>query len=154
VTIDVRPVVASELAAAIAIMIVGSLSPEDERPDDLAPYEAALAATRREGGEFLVAVDGSEVVGVCQLIVFTHLQHGGGRCAELESVHVRADRRSEGIGALMLAEAERRAAAAGCYRIQLTSRVVRSDAHRFYLANGYDQSHLGFKKLIGSRSPL
>ena len=36
----------------------------------------------------------------------------------------------------------------GCYRIQLTSRNVREDAHRFYLANGYGQTSQGFKKFF------
>ena len=38
-----------------------------------------------------------------------------------------------------------RARAAGCYRIQLTSNKVRSDAHRFYLRHGFVNSHEGFK---------
>ena len=35
-----------------------------------------------------------------------------------------------------------------CYRIQLTSRNVREDAHRFYLANGYGQTSQGLKKFF------
>jgi GNAT superfamily N-acetyltransferase len=148
VTLEVRPAADGELSAAVAIMVAGSLAPEDERPDDVGRYERALGEIRRAGNEVLVAVDDGEVLGVCQLLIFTHLQHAGAPCAEVESVHVREDRRSEGVGAALLAEAERRAAASGCYRIQLTSRTERVDAHRFYLANGYAQSHLGFKKLL------
>ena len=33
-----------------------------------------------------------------------------------------------------------------CYRLQLTSRNVRLDAHRFYVANGFEQTSHGFKK--------
>ena len=40
------------------------------------------------GGTVLVAELESESVGVCQLIVFRHLQARGGLCAEVESVHV------------------------------------------------------------------
>jgi hypothetical protein len=36
----------------------------------------------------------------------------------------------------------------GVYRIQLTSRNVREDAHHFYLANGYQLTSQGFKKLL------
>jgi GNAT superfamily N-acetyltransferase len=56
--------------------------------------------------------------------------------------------RSRGIGASMLRAAEELARVRGCYRIQLTSRNVREDAHRFYLANGYDQTSQGFKKFF------
>jgi GNAT superfamily N-acetyltransferase len=87
-------------------------------------------------------------VGLCQVIIFQHFQHAGGWCCELESVHVRDDRRSQGIGAKLLEAAEALARERGCYRVQLTSRTVRVDAHRFYLANGYDQTSQGFKKFF------
>ena len=90
----------------------------------------------------------AEVVGVCQLLVLRHLQHAGGRCAEIESMHVRSDLRSRRVGEALLDEVEVRARSLGCYRIQLTSNLARLDAHRFYTRNGYAASHLGFKKLL------
>jgi GNAT superfamily N-acetyltransferase len=48
----------------------------------------------------------------------------------------------------MLLAAEELARDRGCYRIQLTSRTVREDAHRFYLAHGYGQTSQGFKKFF------
>lgn len=146
--ITVRPVADHELRDAVTVMLGGSLDLANERPNEPALYERALASIREEGNEVLVALDGDEVVGVTQYLTFTHLQHGGGRCCEIESVHVRADRRSQGIGAAILREVERRAREEGCYRIQLTSRNVRADAHRFYETNGYSQSHQGFKKTL------
>ncbi len=85
--------------------------------------------TRRQRGDVLVAELDGDVVGVCQVIIFQHFQHAGGWCAEIESVHVRGDRRSQGIGAAMLHAAEELAKVRHCYRIQLTSRNVREDAH-------------------------
>ena len=38
------------------------------------------------------------MVGVCQLVVFRHLQARGGLCAEVESVHVHPVWRGQGIG--------------------------------------------------------
>jgi GNAT superfamily N-acetyltransferase len=96
----------------------------------------------------LVADVDGDVVGVCQVIIFQHFQHAAGWCCEIESVHVRSDMRSRGIGAQLLGAAEALAQERGCYRIQLTSRNVREDAHRFYLANGYDQTSQGFKKFF------
>jgi GNAT superfamily N-acetyltransferase len=98
----------------------------------------------------LVAVDDGDVVGVCQVLIFQHFQHAGGWCCEIESVHVRADRRSQGIGGALLDTAEAFAHERGCYRIQLTSNIVRSDAHRFYVAHGYSATHQGFKKFFSS----
>ena len=84
-------------------------------------------------------------MGVCQLIVFRHLQHRGGRCAEIESVHVHPDFRGSGIGSALLRDAVERARRLGCYRVQLTSNIVRADAHRFYERLGFVPSHAGFK---------
>jgi GNAT superfamily N-acetyltransferase len=105
--------------------------------------------TRRRGGDVIVAEFDDEVVGICQVMVFQHFQHQGGWCCELESVHVRSDLRGRGIGAQLLRTAEQLAREKGCYQMQLTSRSVRDDAHRFYRANGYDQNSQGFKKLLG-----
>jgi GNAT superfamily N-acetyltransferase len=87
-------------------------------------------------------------VGVCQLIVFRHLQSRGGLCAELESVHVHPEHRGGGIGAALVGAAVARARELGCYRVQLTSNVARPDAHRFYERLGFVPSHLGFKMLL------
>lgn len=124
------------------------MAPEGEDERDVDAYWRAVEETRRRRGEVLVAEVDGEVVAVCQVLIFPHFQHTGGWCCELESVHVRSDRRAQGIGAMLLARAEVIAREQGCYRIQLTSRNVREDAHRFYAANGYVASHQGFKKFL------
>ena len=95
-----------------------------------------------------MAVRHGEVVGTCQLITFRHLQHGGGRCAEIESMHVRPDVRGTGVGGVLLEAAVEAAVVAGCYRVQLTSNAARTDAHRFYERHGFVASHVGFKRLL------
>ncbi|HEY5112433.1 MAG TPA: GNAT family N-acetyltransferase [Acidimicrobiales bacterium] len=144
----VRPIEIGDLEAASLVVQGGSLTPEVEDEENLEAYWAAVEETRRRRGDVLVAEVGGEVVGVCQVIVFPHFQHTGGWCAELESVHVRGDLRSQGIGTLLLAGAEALARERGCYRVQLTSRNVRSDAHRFYTAQGFEQTSQGFKKSL------
>ena len=116
-----------------------------ETPGDPAPYAHALREIHGSDGGVLVAQLDGEVVGVCQLIVFRYLQARGGRCAEIESVHVHPDWRARGIGTELMEAAIARARAAGCYRVQLTSNEVRHDAHRFYERLGLTASHLGFK---------
>ena len=144
----VWPIAEHEVAAAVQLINAGSLTVPIEDLDSLKSYVAAIVETRKRGGEVFVADLDGEVVGVCQVIVFRHLQHRGGRCAEIESVHVRSDVRSKGIGAALLRASEKFALTKDCYRIQLTSNNQRADAHRFYVANGYAQSHQGFKKSL------
>jgi len=77
--------------------------------------------------------------------VFRHLQAKGGRCAEIESVHVHPDHRGSGVGTALLRDAVARARALGCYRVQLTSNARREDAHRLYERLGFSPTHVGFK---------
>ena len=125
----------------------GSLHPGAEDPKDREPYEEALAEILGDPGPstVLVAEVDGLVIGTCQLLVLRHLQRRGGRCLEIESMHVDAAWRNRGIGAMLLEAATERGTALGCYRVQLTSNVERTDAHRFYETNGFVASHLGFK---------
>jgi len=144
----VRPIEYDDVTAAIELLMDGSLMPEFEDVTKVDHYWSAVEEMRRQRGDVVVAEVNGEVVGVCQVIIFQHFQHAGGWCGEIESVHVRSDSRSRGIGAQMLLAAEELARERGCYRIQLTSRNVREGAHRFYLANGYVQTSQGFKKFF------
>lgn len=127
----------------------GTLHPDAEQPHDPRPYAEALEELAGGPSVVLVAELDGQVVGFGQLLVFRHVQHAGGRCAEVESLHVAASYRSRGVGGALLGEMERRAADLGCYRIQLTSNLERPDAHRFYEDHGYVASHRGFKKPLG-----
>lgn len=148
VTVTIRPINYDDVTAASLVVQGGSLTPEHENERDVDAYWRAVEETRRRRGDVLVADLDGEVVGVCQVMVFPHFQHTGSWCAELESVHVRSDIRGQGVGAKLLAAAEEIARREGCYRVQLTSRNVRDDAHRFYLANGFELTSQGFKKLL------
>ena len=146
--LSVWPIAEHEVRAAVEILIAGSTSPDAEDLDDLESYIEAIVETRNRDGEVFVADLDGEIVGVCQVIIFPHFQHTGGWCCELETFYVREDLRSQGIGAQLLVAAESFARERGCYRVQLTSRNYRVDAHRFYQTHGYDQGSQGFKKLL------
>ena len=146
--LQLRGIERHEVAAAVALIEESTLTPGVEDARRLEEYWDAVLETRRRDGELLVALENGEVVGMCHIILFRHFQHTAGWCCELETVYVRSDRRSAGIGAAMLAFAEDFARARGCYRVQLTSRNPRVDAHRFYLRNGYEQTSQGFKTLL------
>jgi GNAT superfamily N-acetyltransferase len=147
--IVVRTATPDDAGVLVDLLAAGALVTSGEDPVDLAPYRAALAdIAATSGTDVLVAERDGEVVGTCQLITFRHLQHHGGRCAEIESMHVRPDLRGSGVGGVLLGAATAAARAAGCYRIQLTSNAVRTEAHRFYRRHGFDPSHVGFRRLL------
>jgi GNAT superfamily N-acetyltransferase len=147
--IVIRPATPEDAGVLVDLLAAGALAPSTGDSRDVAPYRAALAdIAASPETEVLVAVRQGVVVGTCQLITFRHLQHGGGRCAEIESMHVRADLRGTGVGGVLLEAAVEAARAAGCYRVQLTSNAARTDAHRFYQHHGFEPSHVGFKRLL------
>jgi predicted GNAT family N-acyltransferase len=76
----------------------------------------------------LVAVDGGEVVGTCRLLI----EPGG--TARFGRLCVRASARGTGVGALLLAEAEREARAGGARRIGMHAQT---DALALYRRAGF-----------------
>jgi GNAT superfamily N-acetyltransferase len=113
-------------------------------------YEAAYAAIAASPLSTLYVVEkDGEVVATFQLTFTRTLTNRGRLRASLESVQVREDQRSRGIGATMVAFAEKEARLRGAGLVQLTSNKKRTDAHRFYERLGYAKSHEGFKKLLG-----
>lgn len=145
----VREAVPADAIRLAELLHSGAVRPGKEDPTDLAPYERALREIEHTpGNSVLVAQHGGKVVGVCQLIVSRHLQCRGRLSANLESVHVDEAFRGRGIGGILVEAAIQRAAKEGCDRVQLLSNKVRADAHRFYRAHGFEQSHEGFIRTI------
>jgi GNAT superfamily N-acetyltransferase len=143
----VRPARGADLPRLVELLDFGSLDVGREDPRNMDRYQQALVEIEATPGcELLVAEVGGEVVGVCQLIVFRHFQSMGGRCAEIESMHVHPEWRGKGIGGLLLERAVSQATSHGCYRVQLTSNKKRDEAHRFYQRHGFVRTHEGFKR--------
>jgi GNAT superfamily N-acetyltransferase len=150
--IEIRSATVADTETLVGLLVAGALTVAETAPGpgaDLGPYRAAVdEIASSSGGDILVAVDRGRVVGMCQLILFRHLQAHGGLCAEIESMHVSVEHRSRGIGSLLLEAAVQRAVAAGCYRVQLTSNTRRTEAQRFYQRHGFVPSHVGYKRLL------
>lgn len=147
-SLTIRHAVEADVPALVRLLVAGAVpgtAEDKEDTTDLGPYRAALAEIESVGNAVLVAVERGVVVGMCQVIYLRHFQACGGRCAELESVHVRADCRARGIGSALVGAAVDEAQSRGCYRVQLTSNAVRDDAHRFYWRLGFEPTHVGFK---------
>ncbi len=78
------------------------------------------------------------------LMIFCSPSHNGTPQALLDAVVVQRDRRSAGLGAIMLEHAMHYAAVAGCYKLMLSSNIKRTDAHRFYEGFGFSQHGISF----------
>jgi GNAT superfamily N-acetyltransferase len=109
-------------------------------------YLLAFEAIDRDPNQYLaVCCDADRVLGVLQLSFLPYLTYQGGWRALIEGVRTAADARSQGIGRFMFEWAIGQARARGCHLVQLTTDKARPDAHRFYLALGFEATHEGMK---------
>jgi len=139
--------VAADVAAVVALLADDALGAARETAD-LETYRAAFARMQTEGTNRLIVGedDTGRIVATYQITVISGLSLRAARRALIESVRVAADLRGQGIGALLMADAEARARAAGCRLMQLTTHASRKDAHRFYDRLGFTPSHIGYKR--------
>lgn len=120
--------------------------PEEERKERLRTLLAAIQTDPHQ--QFWTARMDTEIVGTFQLSVLPTLAYGGGWRGQLESVHVRTDRRGQGIGTAMMQFAFDLCRERQCTVVQLTSNKTRTGAHRFYERLGFEKSHEGFKRTL------
>lgn len=112
-------------------------------------YETAFRRIAESADSRLYVVrQGSVVIGTFELTFMPVIYGLGAHRAILEGVQVLADRRSLGIGRLILKFVEQEARDMGAKSVLLTSNKKRLDAHRFYEKNGYHKGHDGFKKIL------
>ena len=91
---------------------------------------------RPERGRFLVAVDGSDVVGFAALSFLWTLEHGG-RAAWLDELYVVPGRRGRGIGRALLATAYDVARDAGAVALDLEIEKEHARAANLYRREGF-----------------
>ena len=137
-----------DVAALVALLSDDALGAARESTD-MAPYLAAFDAIAASPAQQLIVGEAEgRIVATCQVTLLPGLSRQGATRALVEAVRVAGDLRSSGIGAALMAEAEARARAAGAVLIQLTTDKSRHRAHAFYERLGYEQSHLGYKKVL------
>lgn len=133
--------------AAIVSMLADDVLGQGREAAELEPYLVAFDAMQDEPHNLLiVGVDTEgQLVATYQLTLISGLSLSATRRAQIESVRVASHLRGAGVGTQMLEDAKTRARAAGCGLLQLTMNQSRSLSHRFYEAQGFEASHVGFK---------
>ncbi len=96
----------------------------------------------------LLAVEGELLYGYAHLRIAHDLIDS--ETAVVASVIVRESRRRQGVGSRLIAASETWARQSGRSRLLLRTNVVRTGAHAFFVALGYDESstHLEFIRLL------
>lgn len=144
----VRPAAPADEAAVLALL-AELFDPPASRP---VGYTRALGAegfrhaVAAPDADVLLACDGPVAVGLASVYVLFPSMRFGPRCW-LEDLVVSRARRSGGTGRLLLDAASAWGRAHGCTELGLTSAAARADAHRFYVANGMEQSQKFTRRL-------
>jgi len=95
---------------------------------------------------YLVARKANKIVGVCSLVIKADLHYL--KTAIIDELIVDINFRKQGIGKKLLNMAFEIAKKRKCYRVELNSNMARTDAHKFYEANGFEKSSYYFKKKL------
>jgi len=94
---------------------------------------------------YLVAAEADVVLGY----ISCHgqiLLHHCGLVYEIQEMFVVKEHRSKGIGALLLKALEERIAGDDHKLLEVSSNLRRKDTHRFYLLNGFSETHFKFTR--------
>lgn len=149
----IRPATEEDIEAIVALLADDPLGRTREVPGDPAYATAFAAMARQEGNVLLVAVTEEDTAGAAkgallgclQLTLIHGLSRRGMLRAQIEGVRVAEAARGTGLGRKLVEDAIARARAAGCGLVQLTTDKRRPDAHRFYMALGFEATHEGMK---------
>lgn len=116
-------------------------------PNTSAFVERKLDELQGVNTEVVVAVTGSEVVGIMSLHVVPLLHQDGNLC-RVTAIVVSEKERNKGIGRQLLEHAEAFARAHQCIKVEITSGDQRAFAHAFYHRVGYREVSRRFIKVL------
>jgi GNAT superfamily N-acetyltransferase len=151
VSLAIRAATVGDEPAVLDLLEV-LFEPPGVRPPGYARERAAVAfrhAVESDDADVLLGLDGDAVVGLASVYVLFPSMRFGRRCW-LEDLVVRPAQRSKGVGRQLLDAATSWGQARGCPLLELTSAAARTDAHRFYRANGMVQAFV-FDRIIPRR---
>ncbi|MDX2169469.1 MAG: GNAT family N-acetyltransferase [Deltaproteobacteria bacterium] len=133
----IRPASDADLAAIAALLVAQLRDHGNQLPDGALAAAATGMLTRPQRGQFLLAVEGDDVVGLAALSYLWTLERGG-RAAWLDELYVVPARRGAGIGARLLAAALAAAAAAGAVAMDLEIETGHERAAALYQRAGFE----------------
>lgn len=139
---------AADVAAIVGLLADDDLGRTREAVDASADpaYLAAFEAIAQDPNQLqLVARLEGLVVGCLQITFIPGLSHRGAWRCHVEAVRIARHLRGQGYGRRMMARVIAEAEARGCRMVELTTNRQRTDAHEFYRALGFAESHTGFK---------
>ncbi|MCU6681742.1 aminoalkylphosphonate N-acetyltransferase [Leclercia sp. H6W5] len=138
---ELRPATAEDVDA-----VYGLICELKQAELDRSAFHAGFAANLLDHNmRYQLAEQNGYIVGMIGLHMQFHLHHANW-IGEIQELVVMPQARGLKVGSQLLAWAEAFARQAGAEMTELSTSVKRLDAHRFYLREGYTQSHFRFTK--------
>lgn len=138
---ELRPATAEDVDA-----VYGLICELKQAELDRSAFHAGFAANLLDHNmRYQLAEQDGHIVGMIGLHMQFHLHHANW-IGEIQELVVMPQTRGLKVGSQLLAWAEAFARQAGAEMTELSTSVKRLDAHRFYLREGYTQSHFRFTK--------
>jgi len=100
--------------------------------------------TSNQNNIYLIAELEAEAVGYASCHVQSLLHHAA-RVAEIQEMYVMPEYRSSGVGKALMKAIKTMAREKGAIQLEVTTRVIRKDAIRFYVREEFEDTH---KKLV------
>ncbi|HBX14677.1 MULTISPECIES: aminoalkylphosphonate N-acetyltransferase [Leclercia] len=138
---ELRPATAEDVDA-----VYGLICELKQAELDRSAFHAGFAANLLDHNmRYQLAEQNGHIIGMIGLHMQFHLHHANW-IGEIQELVVMPQARGLKVGSQLLAWAEEFARQAGAEMTELSTSVKRLDAHRFYLREGYTQSHFRFTK--------
>ncbi len=138
---ELRPATAEDVDA-----VYGLICELKQAELDKSAFHAGFAANLLDHNmRYQLAEQNGHIIGMIGLHMQFHLHHANW-IGEIQELVVMPQARGLKVGSQLLAWAEEFARQAGAEMTELSTSVKRLDAHRFYLREGYTQSHFRFTK--------
>ncbi|ALZ98305.1 MULTISPECIES: aminoalkylphosphonate N-acetyltransferase [Leclercia] len=138
---ELRPATAEDVDA-----VYGLICELKQAELDRSAFHAGFAANLLDHNmRYQLAEQNGHIIGMIGLHMQFHLHHANW-IGEIQELVVMPQARGLRVGSQLLAWAEEFARQAGAEMTELSTSVKRLDAHRFYLREGYTQSHFRFTK--------
>jgi len=140
--IEIRPAKRNDLSAILALMV--DIETDDQVLD--LPAAEAIFERMQSYPNYIIYVTVAEgkVIGTFSLLIMDNLAHLGAPSGIVEDVVVHSSWRGQGIGKQMMQFAMQQCQKAGCYKMALSSNLIREQAHRFYDQLGFQQHGYSF----------
>jgi GNAT superfamily N-acetyltransferase len=139
---EIRPATREDLPAILALY--AGYEAEGTRTDLARAERLFERMGRYPDYTVYVAVTQGVVCGTFELLIMDNLAHGGAPSGIVEDVFVEPAWQGQGIGRQMMQFAMDRCRDAGCYKLALSSNLIREGAHRFYEAIGFKKHGYSF----------